>query len=202
MNSKIATSQLNALRKYSAGMRLAAEEWDEPWKTLIATALSAQSRDEVTLIIASELFKKYPSVERLARAKYSDVLGVLKSLNYNRTKAKHIIACAKELVEKYDGKVPHDFNALVELPGVGRKTANVFLSEMGYSAIGVDTHLAYCAQRLGWTMNKNPKKIELDLQKLFPKRMWGKLNRALVRFGKTYTSRRVKNEVLDKIKKL
>lgn len=196
-----AIRQLKALGKKSKKMRLAAQGWGAPWKTLIATMMSAQARDEVTIVIAGALFAKYPALQRLAQAKYEGVLRVLKSLNYNRTKARNIIACAKAVTSQHDGKVPHDFEKLIALPGVGRKTANVFLSEMGHDAIGVDTHAAYISQKLGWTKNKRPDKIEEDLRALFPKKYWKKINPVLVRFGKTYTSRREKDELLDKIRK-
>jgi len=106
------------------------------------------------------------------------------------------------IVSEYGGKVPHDFLKLVELPGVGRKTANVFLAEKGHAAIGVDTHLLYCAQRLGWSKNKSPNKVEEDLKKIFPKSYWGRINYIVVRFGQSYRSKREKNALLDKIKKI
>jgi len=90
---------------------------------------------------------------------------------------------------------------LVKLRGVGRKTANVFLSEMGKPGIGVDTHVSYISQKLGWTKNKNQHKIEQDLKKLFPKKCWNKVNSTLVRFGKTHTSRKEKDKILNQIKK-
>ncbi len=194
--------QLRALDKKSKKMRLAAQGWGEEWKILITTAMSAQSRDEVTIVIADALFGKYPTLQRLSRAKYGAVLSVLKSLNYNRTKSRNIIACAKALVQEHAGTVPHDFEKLIALPGVGRKTANVFLSEQGHDAIGIDTHAAYISQKLGWTKNKRPDKIESDLQSLFPKKYWKKINPVLVRFGKTYTSRREKDRILEELRKI
>ena len=103
------------------------------------------------------------------------------------------------LAEKFAGAPPHDILQLVTLPGVGRKTANVFVAEYGAPAIGVDTHVSYISQKLGWTKHKEPHKIESDLRKLFPKRYWQKLNRTLVRFGKTHMSRRKKDELLLQI---
>ena len=200
VDSKKAIFQLNQLAKKGKDVRLAGEKWDSDWKTLIAISLSAQSRDETTIKIASALFEKYKSLIALSKAKYSDVLFVLKSLNYNKTKSKNIIVCAKVLVGEFGGKVPLEIEKLISLPGVGRKTANVFLAEMGFDAIGVDTHLAYCAQRLGWTQNKNPHKIESDLCKLFPKSKWKKINPTLVRFGKTYQSKKEKDKILSEIK--
>ena len=99
------------------------------------------------------------------------------------------------------GKPPHDHGKLILLPGVGRKTANVFLSEYGADAIGVDTHVAYISKKLGWTKHKDPHKIEKDLERLFPRNYWRIINRTLVRFGKTYQSRKKKDEILDRISK-
>ncbi|MBT4192036.1 MAG: endonuclease III [Candidatus Diapherotrites archaeon] len=194
--------QLSELKKRSNRMRLAAENWDEEWKTLMAIILSAQSRDETTIRIAKALFEEYYSLDNLANARYWDVLKVLKSINYNRTKSKHIIACAKILVNIYGGKVPKRFGALLDLPGVGRKTANVFLSAIGQDSVGVDTHVFYISKKLGWSNSKNIKKVEFDLKKSFPKEYWNEINPALVRFGKTFTSKQEKDFILNKIKEL
>ncbi len=194
--------QLTELKKLSSAMRLAAEEWNEPWKTLITTVLSARTRDEKTIPIANEVFKVYPKVKDLANARLGGVQKIIKPVNFYKTKSKNIIKCAKILVKKYSGIPPLDFDELIKLPGVGRKTANVFLSEMGKDTIGVDTHVSYVAQKLGWTKNNKPEKIEEDLKKLFPKKYWKKINPILVRFGKTYTRRKEKNEVLEKIKSI
>ncbi len=202
MKSERAIKQLRELEKLGSAkeMRLAAEEWDADWKILISTIMSAQSRDETTIPIAEKLFEKYKDVEKLSNANYSDVLKIFQGLNYNKTKAGNVINCAKELVEKHDGKVPHNFNKLIELPGVGRKTANVFLSEKGHDEIGVDTHVFYISSKLGWSNAKNRDKTEIDLRKLFPQKLWGKINPTLVRFGKSYTSRKEKDKLLDKIR--
>jgi len=202
VDRKKALVQLKFLEKKGENMRLAGEKWDSPWKTLIAISLSAQSRDEVTIKIASALFEKFPTVNALSKANYSDVLFVLRSLNYNKTKAKNIIACTKALVYVHNGVVPLEFGKLIELPGVGRKTANVFLSEMGFDAIGIDTHASYISQKLGWTKQKNPDKIETDLRNIFPKNKWAKVNPILVRFGKTFTSKKEKAAILEAVNKI
>ena len=194
--------QLNELKKKSSKMRLAAEGWTEHWKLLIATIMSARTRDEVTIPIADILFKKYSSVGKLSKASLKDIQKVIKPVNFYKNKSKSVLNCAKALVKEHSGKVPLDFDKLIKLPGVGRKTANVFLSEVGYDAIGVDTHVSYISQKLGWTKHKDPKKIEEDLKKLFPKKYWKKVNSTLVRFGKTYTSRKKKSEILEWIKKI
>ncbi|MDD3083450.1 MAG: hypothetical protein PHP82_00315 [Candidatus ainarchaeum sp.] len=202
MDKKKVLLQLEFLRKKSLKMRLAAEEWDSDWKILVSIIMSAQSRDETTIIVANSLFKKYSTLKKLSKANYFDVLKVFKSLNYNKTKAKNVINCAKILLKDYDCKVPMDFNKLINLPGVGRKTANVFLSEKGKDTIGVDTHLSYVSQYLNWSKHKNPVVIERDLKNLFPKNYWRLVNPVVVRFGKSYTNRKEKNKILDCIKKI
>ena len=193
--------QLKELEKRSSKMRLAAESWNKDWQTLISTIMSARTRDEKTILVASELFKKY-TLKKLANAKLKNVKKIIRPVNFYKTKAKNILNCAKILVNEYNGKVPKDFDELIKLPGVGRKTANVFLAEYGNDNIGVDTHLSYISQQLGWTKNKDPHKIEKDLQRLFPQKYWKILNSILVRFGKTYTSRKKKDEILNEIKRM
>ena len=107
-----------AEKKYGrSSKRLAGDmaSWREPWKVLIATMLSAQSRDEVTIRIAESLFERYGSLEALSRARYGGVLAVLKSMNYNRTKAKHVLETARVLVKEFGGKVPDSLEELVRL---------------------------------------------------------------------------------------
>jgi len=197
-----ALKQLNELKRLGGQMRLAAESWNSDWKCLIATIMSAQSRDETTIPVAENLFKRYSTLDKLANAKYEDVLFVFKRLNYNKTKAKNVTACARELISKYNGVVPCEIDKLIELSGVGRKTANVFLSENGKDGLAVDTHVNYISKYLHWSNGKNPYKVEKDLKKLFPKKYWSVVNPVLVRFGKKYTSRKKKNELLEMISKL
>lgn len=200
MNEKTAIKQLNYLKKYHKNMRLAAESWISDFETLIAIILSARTKDETTIRIAKKLFESYSSPERLGKAKLEDIKSIIKPINFYQNKAKNIIACSKDLSEKYNGEIPRDFEKLIELRGVGRKTANVFLSEAGFSEIGVDTHVSYISQKLGWTKNNKPEKIEKDLKELFPKSYWKKLNPTLVRFGKSYPSKKQKDKLLEEIK--
>lgn len=198
MNRKKALRQLKELKKYGKPLRLAAEKWRKPWQSLISTALSARTKDETTIRVCNKLFRKYKRIEDLANAKIEEVQNIILPVNYYRTKAKHIVAAAKMIIEKFNKKLPLEIEKLVEIPGVGRKTANVFLSEMGEPAIGVDTHVAKISYRLGWTKNKNPKKIEEDLKELFPKEKWRIVNATLVRFGRTYSGKK-REEILKKI---
>ncbi|MEK6915017.1 MAG: endonuclease III [Nanoarchaeota archaeon] len=202
MDLKKALKQLSELKRLGGKMRLAAESWGAEWKCLIATIMSAQSRDETTIIVAERLFDEYNSLDKLANASYNDVLKVFRSLNYNKTKAKNVISCASELIERYNGKIPHDLDKLIELSGVGRKTANVFLSEHGHDGLAVDTHVFQIARKLDWSKEKNPHKVEADLKKLFPSKYWASVNPVLVRFGKRYTSRKKKNELLEGVSRI
>lgn len=202
MNSKRAIKQLKELEGLGKEIRLAADGWNEDWKTLIATLLSARTTDKVTIPIAEKLFNKYNSVEKLSRASVSEIASVIRGVNFYKTKARNVSALAIQLMKEHEGKVPVDFDKLVELPGVGRKTANVFLAEKGHGTIGVDTHVGYISKYLGWTNHEKQDLVEEDLKKLFPEHLWGKINWILVRFGQTYTNRRIKNELLDRIKEI
>ena len=202
MNKKTAIKQLNLLNKHGRKMRLAAESWSSQFQTLISIILSARTRDETTIKVAKELFKKYPTSEKLSKANLNDIEKIIKPVNFYKNKSKNILNCSKDLVKEYHSKVPESIDKLIKLPGVGRKTANVFLAEKGQDALGVDTHVYYISRYLDWTKNKDPNKIEKDLVKLFPKNYWRKINPVAVRFGKTYTSRREKDKILGEIKKI
>ncbi|HED05964.1 MAG TPA: endonuclease III [Ignavibacteria bacterium] len=202
ISEKTALNQIKFMKKYSTKMRLAGEKWKNNWQILISIILSARTRDETTIIVAKKLFKKYPSAKKLSNSKIKEVEKTIKSVNFYRNKSRNIINCSKEIIKNYKGKVPDKIDDLIKLPGVGRKTANVFLSEIGKYGMGVDSHVSYISQKLGWTKNENSDKIEDDLKKLFSKNNWNKVNSALVRFGKTYTSRKEKNKLLEEIKKI
>ena len=116
MNSKRAIKQLLEIKKYGKAMRLAAEEWGTEWQTLIAIILSARTRDEVTIEVCKELFGEYESLKELAHARAEGVSKIIRSVNFYRNKTKSVINCAKMLLEKFEGKVPHDIDKLVELP--------------------------------------------------------------------------------------
>ncbi len=176
----------NAERKYGAvEKRLAAEDWGAGWQTLIATIMSAQSRDETTLPIAERLFEKYKTLKDLANANYKDVLKIFRSLNYNKTKAKHTIEAAKFILENFNGIVPENIEDLTKIPGVGRKTANIVRVEVHKQhAIPVDTHVHRISNVLGLVKTKTPEQTEQELMKIVPKKLWGKVNRIFVLWGK------------------
>ena len=197
MDRRKAIRQLKKIEKLSDQRVRLAAEWREKWKVLISTILSSQTKDETTIEVSNRLYKKYSSLQKLANAGLDDVRKIIKSVNYYKTKAKHVIETAKIIVEKYKGEIPKTREELLELPGVGRKVANVYLVEAyEAAAIGVDTHVAYLSQLLGWTKNKNPHKIEKDLERLFPEKYWNSINYILVRFGRMYGTRKRQREKL------
>ena len=202
MNSQRAVRQLNEIRKLAGELRLAADGWDEDWKILIATLMSARTTDRITIPIANSLFGKYYSVEKLAKARVGDIGKIIRGVNFYKTKSRNISKLAGILVREYDSKVPHDFEKLIELPGIGRKTANVFLAEHGHGRIGVDTHVNWISKEMGWTKSDKQEVVEKDLEELFPRKLWGEINWILVRFGQTYRSRSEKKKILDKIRKI
>jgi endonuclease III len=199
MNSKKAILQLEKLDKLGSKIRLAAEEWGEPWKILISTIMSARTKDEVTIPVAIKLFNRFNSLKSLSKASLKEIEIVIKPVNFYKNKSRNILSCSKLLMKNYNSEIPKNIEKLIELPGVGRKTANVFLSELGSEAIAVDTHCAYISKKLDWTKNENPEKIEIDLKNLFPKKLWSSLNPITVRFGKTYTSKKEKDDLLKEI---
>ena len=175
-----------AQKKYGkSSKRLAADGWGEPWRTLIVTIMSAQSRDETTIPIAEKLFKKYDSLEKLANAKVSDVYRIFSGLNFNKTKAKNVIAAARHVRDEFSGVLSSDIDELVKIPGVGRKTANLVLSEVfGKDAIPIDTHCHRILNVLGIVDTKNPDQTEEEIKKIAPRKYWSKINRILVLWGK------------------
>jgi endonuclease-3 len=200
MNSQKAIKQLNFLKKLVKGKepRLAAEQ-SSKWKVLISTILASQSRDILTNRISAILYKKYKTPKALGNAKLSEIKKTIHSVNYYKTKAKHVRLTAQNISRH---GIPTTREGLMELPGVGRKVANVYLAEAHNApAIGVDTHVARISQKLGWTKNKNAHKIEKDLEKLFPRKYWNSINYTVVSFGQIYgRSRKNEDKILSKIK--
>ena len=200
MDTEKAIRQLKELEKLGQEKRLAADGWDEDWQTLVATLMSARTTDKKTIPVATSLFSKFDSIERLSNASEAGIAKIIRPVNFYKTKSKNIKALAEKVVRDFGGEIPHEFDLLTSLPGVGRKTANVFLAEIGEGAIGVDTHVGYCSKKLGWTKHEEQEKVENDLKALFPEEMWGKINWVLVRFGQTYTSRKEKDAILEEIR--
>lgn len=160
-------------------------DFKNPLQLLVATVLSAQCTDKRVNQVTPALFKKYPTVEKLASAPREDLEEAIKSTGFYRNKATSIHGLASAILEKHNGKVPGDMDSLVKLPGVGRKTANVVLGNaFGVPGITVDTHVGRIARRLGWTANTDPVKVEFDIMELFDPKDWTMLNHRLIFFGR------------------
>jgi endonuclease III len=156
-----------------------------PFELLIATILSAQATDVSVNAATPALFAAYPDARRLAAATPRRIEPLIKTIGLFRTKAKNIVAAAKQLVEHHAGEVPADFDALLALPGVGRKTANVVASNaFGRPGIAVDTHVGRLARRLKFSRHDDPNKVEHDLEGLFPESRWTFLHHALILHGR------------------
>jgi endonuclease-3 len=163
-----------------------------PFQLLVATVLSAQTTDRNVNAATPALFARYPDAPSLARADVADVAPLIARLSFYPTKAKNIVALARQLVERHGGEVPHTMPELVALPGVGRKTANVVLGDaFGRSeGVVVDTHVQRLSQRLGWTRAATPELIERDLVRLFPQHDWCPLAHVLIFHGRRVCSAR------------
>ena len=155
-----------------------------PFQILVGTILSARTRDENTAEVSKRLFARYPDPAKLARAKKKDVERVIKSIGFYRVKAGRIIEVAKIIDGRYGGRVPKDLEKLVELPGVGRKTANcVLVYAFGEPAIPVDTHVHRISNRLGLVETRTPEETEAALAKKIPKKFWLEINDTFVMYG-------------------
>ena len=158
------------------------------YELLIAIMLSAQSTDKRVNIVTPILFSRYPTLDELKEAKLSDLEVIIRSVGSFRKKASYIKEIAQILCDEYNGVVPVDRDVLIKLPGIGRKTINVFLSEYHQiPAIAVDTHVERVSKRLGLAShNDNVVEIERKLMRRFPKELWGRLHLQLVLFGRYY----------------
>jgi len=160
-------------------------EHETPFQLLIATIMSAQCTDNQVNKVSKKLFEKYPDPESLGSAPLNNIKKIIFSTGFYNNKAKNVKACALAVLNDHQGVVPEDISKLVNLPGVGRKTANVVLSmAFGHQAIVVDTHVLRISNRLGLTDKKNPVKIEYELMEIIPKKSWNDLSLQLIYFGR------------------
>lgn len=160
-------------------------DYRSPWELLVATVLSAQTTDENVNRVAPVLFERYPTPADLAEANPEDVEQIVFSTGFYRQKTKSILALAAAVEEKFGGEVPDTIEELVQLPGVGRKTASVLLAEAWKKpAIAVDTHVKRVSRRLGLTQEEDPVKIEQDLKALYPVETWAGLSMRFIQFGR------------------
>jgi endonuclease-3 len=155
------------------------------FQLLIATIMSAQCTDNQVNKVTKKLFALYPDSASLAGAPLKEIKGIIYSTGFYNNKAKNIKACATAILENHDSIVPQDMDALTQLPGVGRKTANVVRSAaFGYEAIVVDTHVLRLSRRLGLTDKKDPVKVEFELMEIIPNASWSDLSLQFIYFGR------------------
>jgi endonuclease-3 len=161
-------------------------DFKTPFQLIIATILSAQCTDKRVNMVTPALFKRYPTPAALSAARPEELEEMIKSTGFFRNKAKSLIGMATAIAEEHGGRVPSEMDALVKLPGVGRKTANVVLGNAFDTNEGVvvDTHVTRLSQRLGLTKNTDAVKIEQDLVKLFPRQQWTMLSHLLIEHGR------------------
>lgn len=145
-------------------------DYDDAWKLLVSVRLAAQCTDARVNVVVQDLYREFPDVDALADADVEEIERIVKPCGLGHSKARDISACMKMLKEKYQGKVPEDFDALLELPGVGRKSANLVMGDVfGQPAIVTDTHCIRLANRIGLVDGiREPKKVEMALWKLIP----------------------------------
>lgn len=164
---------------------------DNAWQLLIATILSAQCTDARVNEVTKDLFVKYDSLEKFAKADLEELKRDIYSTGFYHNKAKNIIACARDLVELYNGEVPSELEKLTKLAGVGNKTANVIRGNIyNIPSIVVDTHVKRISKKLGVTREEDPLKIEADLMKKLPKDHWILWNIHIIRLGRTICTAR------------
>jgi endonuclease-3 len=173
-------------------------DFTTPFQLLIATILSAQCTDKRVNMVTPALFDRYPTPAALADADPAELEQLLKSTGFFRSKTKSLIGMAAGIVARHAGRVPDEMDLLVELPGVGRKTANVVLGNAydKNEGVVVDTHVSRVSQRLALTAQTDPVKIEADLVKLLPPERWTMLSHLLIEHGRTICdARRPKCEI-------
>ena len=155
------------------------------YQLLVSVILSAQCTDKRVNIVTKDLFKKYPTAETMAKANLEELEQEIKPCGFYHNKAKNILSACQKIVSDFDGEVPEDYDKLLSLPGVGRKTANVITSAgFGGDAIAVDTHVFRVSRRLGLASGNTPERVEQELMEALDKNVWSESHFLMVLFGR------------------
>ena len=187
MNKKqLAIQLLSEVEKLFPEAVTELSNWETPFQFLVCIILSAQTTDKQVNRVTKDLFKKFPNARTLGSANIEELQDTLGGINYYKTKSRHIIETSKILDNQYKGEPPRDLESLMKLPGVGYKTANVFLNDlyMENQGIAVDTHVMRVALAYGLSKSKDPTKLAHDLESLYPKKYWYKINSTFVLYGR------------------
>jgi endonuclease III len=191
------------LYRLTALKQLQDEELGDPFKILIGTILSSRTRDETTTKVVKTLFKRFKNAKELAEGNLEEVKQIIHSIGFYNVKAKRIIEVSQLIVKRFDGKVPNSIEKLLELPGVGRKTANcVLVYGFNKPTIPVDTHVHRISNRIGLVNTKTPEKTEIELSNIIDRRYWLKLNNTFVMYGQNVCLPVTPNCKLCKLKKI
>ena len=169
-------------------------DYNDAWKLLVSVRLAAQCTDARVNVVVQDLYKKYPDIDSLANADVEDIEAIVRPCGLGKSKARDISACMKMLRDEYDSRVPDDFQALLRLPGVGRKSANLIMGDVfGKPAIVTDTHCIRLVNRMGLVDGvKEPKKVEMELWKLIPPKEGSDFCHRLVYHGRDICTARTK----------
>jgi len=186
-SEKDRTKRVISLLKKNYSNPHTALNYDSPFQLLVATILSAQCTDKRVNLVTPSLFKKYRTPYEFASVDPEALANDINSINFFRNKAKSIVNCARQLVERHGGMVPKSMKELTDLSGVGRKTANCVLGGAFGIAEGivVDTHVLRLANRLGFSKSQDPEKVEKDLMETFPKKGWIDLSNLFILHGRS-----------------
>jgi len=173
------------LDEHDPSVNTVAENYNRsPWAVLVSTIISLRTKDDVTLTASEKLLEKAANPAELAALKQEKIEKLIYPAGFYRNKAASLKKTAAILLEQYNGKVPSSMEALLSLPGVGRKTANLVLNEaFDLDAICVDIHVHRISNRCGWLTSKNPQETEMILREILPKKFWKRINRLLVLYG-------------------
>ena len=169
-------------------------DYNDAWKLLVSVRLAAQCTDERVNVVVKDLYAKYPNIDALAKADVSDIEAIVRPCGLGKSKARDISACMKMLRDEYGSKVADDFNELLKLPGVGRKSANLIMGDVFHKpAIVTDTHCIRLVNRMGLVDGiKDPKKVEMELWKLIPPEEGSDFCHRLVYHGRDVCTARTK----------
>ena len=171
----------------------------DPYKTLISTLLSSRTKDEVTLAASKRLFQTSPNIKKLNIMGQDKIEKLIYPVGFYKTKAKHLKELSRAILNDFEGNIPKTRNELMQLAGVGRKTANLVLNRaFDIPAIAVDTHVHRISNMLCWVNTKNPEKTEVELTTFLPKYYWSRTNKLFVSIGRRHTTTKGLNDFLKK----